>query len=357
MLLESFQPKSKLITKATLIVKPRFPVIDAHNHLNDEFGGGWIHKPINELIDTLDQAGVIMFVDLDGGWGEDVLTAHLDRLKNIFPSRFQVYGGVNWEMWKTLGDEFPDWAASRIRIQAGWGAEGLKIWKNLGLRIHDHNGILVGVDDKRLEPIWETCGELKLPVMIHVADPVAFFDTVNETNERWEELNANKDWQFTSPPYPHFSSIIEQLGNLVRQHPHTTFIGAHVGCYAENLGWVGELLDNCRNFYVDISARIGELGRQPYTSKRFFINYADRILYGSDFGPDVDAYRLSYRFLETDDEYFNYNVSEVPQQGRWHIYGISLPDDVLQKVYNLNAKRVLQNHNEDYRTGLNDLIK
>ena len=131
------------------------------------------------------------------------------------------------------------------------------------------------------------------------------------------------------------------LANLVAAHPQTTFIGAHVGCYAENLGWVGDLLDRCPNFYIDIGARIGELGRQPYTARKFFIQYADRILFGLDGGPDVDGYRLVYRFLETDDEYFNYNTGEVPEQGRWYTYGLYLPDDVLEKVYRRNAEKVL----------------
>jgi predicted TIM-barrel fold metal-dependent hydrolase len=135
-------------------------------------------------------------------------------------------------------------------------------------------------------------------------------------------------------------TILSGLANLVQRHPGTTFIGAHVGCYAENLGWVGYLLDRCANFYVDISARIGELGRQPYSSRRFFIQHANRILFGLDAGPHVPSYRLVYRFLETDDEYFNYNVSEVPCQGRWYAYGVFLPDDVLEKIYYSNAARL-----------------
>jgi predicted TIM-barrel fold metal-dependent hydrolase len=114
-----------------------------------------------------------------------------------------------------------------------------------------------------------------------------------------------------------------------------------VGCYGENLGWVGQMLDDCPNYYIDISARLGELGRQPYTARKFFIQYQDRILFGSDMSPDLDAYRLYYRFLETDDEYFNYNTSEVPEQGRWYVCGLYLPDNVLKKVYSENVKRVL----------------
>jgi len=348
MLLDSFRPKSCLVTKSTQVMRPRFPVIDAHNHIGDEFGGGWIHRPVTELIDILDQVNVKLYVDLDGGWGEDVLASHIDKFKSAYPDRFQVFGGVNWEIWRTLGDAFPEWAASRLRVQQVLGADGLKIWKNFGLQVCDNKGDLVMVDDVRLDPIWIAAGELKLPVMIHVADPVAFFAPLNETNERWEELTANPDWQFSSPQYPPFSLIIEGFANLVKRHPHTIFIGAHVGCYAENLMWVADLMDNCPNFYVDISARIGELGRQPYTSRQFFIGHSDRILFGSDFGPDLGAYRLTYRFLETDDEYFNYNVGEIPQQGRWYAYGLHLPDEVLQKIYYSNAENLFVNKSDHY---------
>lgn len=342
MLLESYRPQACLVSKVSPITKPRFPVVDAHNHLGEEFGGGWTRRPVEELVEVLDQAGVSVYVDLDGGWGENVLVAHLEKFKNTYPERFKVFGGVNWDMWKSLGDGFPDWAAERLTVQKKYGAEGLKIWKNLGLRVTDQHGELVQVDDTRLEPIWLAAGELDLPVTIHVADPVAFFHPLDETNERWEELNVHPDWQFPSPPFPSFSTVIEGLANLVRRNPRTIFIGAHVGCYAENLSWVGNLLKECPNFYVDISARIGELGRQPYSTRKFFLEYGDRIVFGSDFGPDMDTYRITYRFLETEDEYFNYNNGEIPLQGRWYIYGIHLPDDVLEKIYHLNIEKIFK---------------
>ena len=177
-------------------------------------------------------------------------------------------------------------------------------------------------------------------MLIHVADPVAFFDPLDATNERFEELNAHPDWQFPSPPFPPFMKIMTDLKSLVSRHRATTFIGAHVGCYSENLGWVGQMLDDCPNYYVDISARISELGRQPYSARRFFIDHADRILFGIDAGADLETYQIYYRFLETDDEYFNYGDSEIPGQGRWYIYGLHLPDDVLDKVYRRNAERI-----------------
>jgi predicted TIM-barrel fold metal-dependent hydrolase len=315
--------------------------VDAHNHLGEPFGGGWDKKPLRVLLDLLDEAGVTRYVDLDGGWGEDILYAHLKHFKEGAPERFQIFGGVDWSKWEGMGDAFPDWAAGRLKIQKEAGAQGLKIWKPFGLHVRDHQGQLVKVDDARLSPIWETAGELGLPVLIHVADPVAFFDPIDETNERWEELGEHPDWAFTSPPFPSFMEIMNGLKHIVSRHPSTTFIGAHVGCYGENLGWVGQMLDECPNYYIDISARIGELGRQPYTARKFFIQYQDRILFGSDMSPDLDAYRLYYRFLETGDEYFNYNTSEVPGQGRWYVCGLYLPDDVLKKVYSENAKRVL----------------
>ena len=341
MLLTDYAPHPTLVTRATDILRPRFPVIDAHNHLGEEFGGGWDKRPVAELLDAMDKANVRTYVDLDGGWGEDILHQHLDYFKAAAPDRFCIFGGVDWSAWPKHGDHFGEWAAARLREQAARGAEGLKIWKPFGLHVRDHHGALVAVDDARLDPLWAAAGELDLPVTVHVADPVAFFDPLDKRNERWEELCAHPDWQFPSPPFPSFASIMDGLANLIARHPETTFIGAHMGCYAENLEWVGQLLDRCPNCYVDISARIGELGRQPYAARRFLVQYADRILFGTDAGPNVDMYRLYYRFLETDDEYFNYDLAEIPRQGRWRIYGLFLPEDVLEKIYFRNAERVI----------------
>ena len=340
MQLRDFHPRSMLTTKKTKIERPRFRVIDAHNHLGSGFGD-WDTRPVEELLEALDRAGIEKYVDLDGGWGEDILDRHLAHFKAAAPERFAVFGGVDWSKWPEHGDNFGEWAAQRLREQVARGADGLKIWKLLGLSIVDQNGTLVGVDDERLDPVWAAAGELNIPVLIHIADPVAFFEPLDETNERWEELNRHPDWQFPSPPFPPFMTIMEGLANIVTRHPGTDFIGAHVGCYSENLGWVGALMDRCPNFYVDISARISELGRQPYASRRFFIEHADRIMYGTDSGPNIGVYQTYYRFLETDDEYFNYAGDRTPGQGRWGIYGVFLPDDVLQKVYYDNAERVI----------------
>ncbi len=341
LLLQEFRPRPALVTPDCTPPRPRFPVIDAHNHLGELFNGGWVDRPLAALLGAMDKAGVEAVVDLDGGWGEDTLSRHLDHFKAGAPERFYHFGGVDWSQWPMRGDRFGAWAADRLREQVQRGAQGLKIWKELGLHVRDHHDRRVTVDDPRLDPIWQTAAELNVPVLVHVADPVAFFDPLDRFNEHWEELHVHPDWHVPAPPGPSFEHIVESFARLVLRHPRTTFIGAHVGCYAENLTWVGRLLDRAPNLYVDIAARISELGRQPYTARRFFLKYADRILFGADLGVDPAVYRIYYRFLETDDEYFDYDTGDVPGQGRWCIYGLFLPDNVLEKVYRLNALRLL----------------
>ncbi len=338
MRLSDYRPTSKLVAAETGILRPRCPVIDAHNHLDALFGGGWIDRPLEQITAALDEAGVTHLADMDGGWGEEILQRHLDKLSPA--GRFAVFGGVDWSRWPELGGGFPEWAARRLEAQQRMGAAGLKVWKPFGLAVRDEHGRLVDVDDARLDPLWQTAAALRLPVLIHVADPVAFFDPIDPSNERWEELQAHPDWAFTSPPFPPFLHILEGLRRLVLRHPQTTFIGAHVGGYAENLAWVGQMLDACPNYYVDLSGRIAELGRQPYAARRFFLRYADRILFGMDAPLDPAHYRIHYRFLETEDEYFDYSPAPIPPQGRWRIYGLNLPDEALKRIYRLNAQHI-----------------
>ncbi len=338
LLLREYTPRPRLSVKQTPIERPRFPVFDAHNHLGPASGGDWGSRPPEELLAVLDEAGVEAIVDLDGGWG-DALAWRIERFQRPYPDRFFIFAQLDWDRWAS-DPEFPRYAVESLRHSAALGARGLKVWKTLGLRIRDAKGRLVPVDDERLDPLWAAAGELGLPVLIHVADPVAFFDPLDRFNERWEELREHPDWHFYGPEFPPFETVIHQFANLVRRHPHTTFIGAHVGCYAENLAWVSELLEACPNLYVDIAERIAELGRQPYTTRRFLIRHQDRVLFGTDQPAHPAVYRIYYRFLETDDEYFPYGIEEVPRQGRWRIYGVYLPDEALRKIYYENAHRL-----------------
>lgn len=339
LLLSEFKPFPRVVTHVSSVAAPCMDFVDAHNHLG-QFGGGWDQRPAAAFFDHLATTNCVHYVDLDGGWGEDVLDDRLRRFKEFAPERYRVFGGVNWALWAEEGASFPDCAARRLRAQAARGAEGLKIWKPFGLTVTDENGALARVDDPRLVPIWETAGELGLPVLVHVADPVAFFDPISAENERWDELGMHPEWSFPSPPFPPFLSIVEGFANVVRRHPGTTFIGAHVACYAENLTWVSALLDECPNLMIDFSARIAELGRVPFSARDFMIRHADRILFGTDSGPDPATYAIYARFLETRDEYFSYSADPIPGQGRWMIYGLQLPEAVLAQIYRSNAERL-----------------
>jgi len=336
--LVDFVPTSQLVVPEHLVEKPRYPVIDAHNHLWTRDGRD-LAEYARELLEVMELAGVQMIVDLTNAWGDE-LQAHLEAYQNPYPDRFSVFACVDWTRLQTEAD-FGQWAARSLADSVARGARGLKIFKSFGLTVRDASGKLVPVDDLRLAPLWDKAGELGVPVLIHVADPVAFFEPLDRFNERYEELQRHPDWHFYGPQFPSFREILDQFAVLVERHANTTFIGAHVGCYPENLAFVSDMLDRCPNFNVDISARIAELGRQPYSARRFFLKYPDRILFGTDARPTVAEYRIHYRFLETADEYFAYDPHEPPGQGRWRIYGIDLPDDVLRRVYHDNAARLI----------------
>lgn len=349
--LGEFRPRQELRAPGTNVVRPRYPAIDAHNHLGSPFGGDWAGRSAAELGTVMDAAGVEGIVDLDGGWGE-ALRAEIQRWQAALPGRVAVFAGLDYARWAD-DPAFGETEAARLREGVAAGARGLKVWKLLGLRARDPGGRLVPVDDPRLDPLWAAAGELGVPVTIHVADPIAFFRPLDAANERWEELREHPDWHFwpTRPPgdpsapgFPPFDELIDGLEAVVARHPSTTFIGAHVGCAAEDLARVSTILDRCPNFHVDIAARIAELGRQPYTARAFVERWADRVLFGTDMAPDEGWWALYARFLESADESFAYDVDpgEAPTQGRWRIHGLHLPDDVLRRVYRDNALRLIR---------------
>jgi predicted TIM-barrel fold metal-dependent hydrolase len=348
--LRDYRPVARLRVAAHEVPRPRVPAIDAHNHLGPTpFSGSWGRASGEELGRALDESGIEAIVDLDGGQG-DGLRAEVERWRTGLPGRVAVFAGLAYDRWAD-DDAFGETEARALRAGVAAGAAGLKVWKLLGLRARDAAGRLVAVDDPRLDPLWAAAGELGVPVTIHIADPVAFFDPLDERNERREELAGHPDWHFwpTRPAgrpdldgFPPFDELIDGLEAVVVHHPGTTFIGAHVGCAAEDLGRVATILERCPNFHVDIAARLAELGRQPYSARAFFVRWADRILFGTDFGPEAAMYGIHFRFLETFDESFDYDTDEVPGQGRWQIHGLGLPDDVLAKVYRENAMRLVR---------------
>jgi predicted TIM-barrel fold metal-dependent hydrolase len=222
------------------------------------------------------------------------------------------------------------------------GVTGIKISKELGLTVKTKNGKYLKPDDDRLRPLWEKASKYDLPVLIHIADPVSFFDKViDHTHERYEELIDHPEWSWGNSNCPRFHELLDCQENMLRKNPDTRFIIAHAGSYAENLKEVGRMLDTYQNMYVDTAERIAELGRQPYTSRDFLIKYQDRVLYGTDLVPNATNVSGNYRFFETKDEYFPYNSFDEHNQGRWNIYGVYLPDEALEKIYYKNALRIV----------------
>jgi predicted TIM-barrel fold metal-dependent hydrolase len=326
--LSDFQPRSSLRTPVHTVERPSFPVIDYHNHLDS--------TDPTEVLAVMDQTGVERIVNITMQVGQKALDI-MDRFHAAAPGRFHSIGWMDWSGVER--EDFAQLTIERLKRMMDHGAVGIKFWKDLGLTLKNADGSLLRIDDDRFAPIFEACGEMRLPVMFHTADPSAFFEPLDPHNERYEELAAHPDWSFQHSPVSK-RDLLEQRNCVIGRHPGTTFVGAHCAESGEDLAYLAEQLDRLPNLYVDISARTPELGRQPYTAREFFLKYADRILFGTDLLPEVEMYRLYYRFLETADEYFDY-PSHASRQGRWNIYGLFLPQEVLSKIYRQNALKLL----------------
>jgi len=325
----------------TLSERPPFPIVDAHNHLGRWLTGDWSAPDVDALLASMDDWGVEAIVNLDGMWGDE-LEANLDRYDRAHPGRFATF--AQWDRELFARD---DWAELGVQMAdcVRRGARGLKVWKDLGLHLRDGAGTLVMPDDVRLDPVWDAVASARIPVTIHVADPVAFFEPLDARNERVEELLANPDWWFGDRDrFPPFEAIIESLEALIARRSDVTWIGAHVLCFAEDLSWVGRMLDTYPNVYADVAARIAELGRVPRATRDLIVRHPDRFLFGTDAFPPVgEVYEVHRRFFETADEHFPYDPGpdEVPGQGRWTISGLDLPPAVLERVNAGNAGRLI----------------
>ena len=340
--LRAYRPRARLRAAHHHVARARVPAVDAHNHLGRWLGanGDWTAPDVGELLAVMDACNVASIVNLDGKWGEE-LEANLDRYDRAHPGRFVTFAHLDWR--ETGEPGFGLRMAGSLRDSVARGARGLKVWKHLGLRFRDDRDELLMPDDDRLDPVWEAAADLAVSVTIHLADPIAFFDPMDERNERLEELLANPDWWFGDRElYPPFDRLMEAFEALVARHPQTTFIGAHVACAAEDLTWVERMLDTYPNLNADIAARIPELGRQPRAARALMERHPGRILFGMDlFPPDREIYAIHFRFLETGDEHFAYSTDDPPPEGRWAISGLDLPSEILGAVYAENARRLI----------------
>jgi predicted TIM-barrel fold metal-dependent hydrolase len=352
--LDDFEPRSMLRVKETKVPRARFPVIDFHTHLSSVDRRARPEKTRfnakrEDALAVMDRKNLRTMVNLTGGYGA-ALDEAIAYWQTPSPDRFIVFT----EPWFSRFTEpnYAQFQGEQIERAKKAGAKGLKVLKTLGLYLREQGatGPLVKVDDRRFDPMWEAAGAAGLPVAIHTSDPEAFFLPIDRFNERYEELSKHPDWSFHGKDFPSNRELHEARLRVVARHPKTHFVLLHVG-NSEDLAWVSEWLDKYPNTSVEFGARIGELGRQPRTARRFFDKYQDRILFGTDATPHGtqtpqqlfnDAlYEIYFRFLETEDEYFDYAPSRLPPQGRWKIYGLGLPEAILRKVYYENASRVL----------------
>ncbi len=338
--LNRFEPESNLIRPSSLVTRARYPAVDFHTHLGRWLtrAGDWMVPDVSGLRRLMDESNVTTLVNLDGRWGDE-LERNLDRYDRAHPGRFATFCHLDWQLLensKHAGSLVDSLEASRAA-----GARGLKVWKNLGLNVR-RKGRLLLPDDPVLDPVWMASGALKLPVVIHVADPVAFFQPVNRKNERLDELLRYPHASQAHLGLTHFRRLISSLESIVARHPDTAFVGAHVGCYSEDLSWVGTMLDRYPNFHIDLAGRVAELGRQPRATAQLVSRHPDRVLFGTDAFPlRKENLQLYFRFLESGDEYFSYSTDPVPPQGRWAIAGLALPDEQLRLVYGSNAQALI----------------
>ena len=358
--LSQYEPKSMLRVHESHIERSKFPNIDFHTHISGSTRSEngvelspdreYLGTP-QELLAVMDRKNIRAMVNLTGGYDNGLAEA-VAKYDRAHPGRFYTFTEPSYSRFKE--PNYPTLQAQAIERAHRDGARGLKILKTLGLYLRENvtSGTLVKIDDARFDPMWDACGQLNMPVAIHVSDPVAFFTPTDRFNERYEELNNHPDWSFYEHDFPSNAELLAARNRVIAKHPKTQFVTLHVGNFSEDLQNVGESLDRFPNMSVDLAARIGELGRQPITARKFFDKYQDRILFGTDATPHGDEfpqqvfndqlYEIYYRFLETTDEYFDYAPAKIPPQGRWRIYGIDLPDTTLRKVYYENAARLLR---------------
>ncbi len=340
---EKYEPVSTLIVPEHKPMKAKFPFIDVHNH---QFS--MPTQDIQTLLKEMDQLNMRVMVNLSGRSGKTIggqsglqdnayLVSAIKHTKEFTPNRLIQFTNISF-----IGFDEHGWQENAIKElveDVKSGANGLKIYKSLGFSVKDKKGKYLHIDDPRLDPIWEKCGELKIPILIHTADPKPFWDDMDDKNERWLELITHPGRKRTNTDPASWDELIQQQHNIIRKHPTTIFIAAHFGWYANDLNKLSGLLDSYPNMNVEFGAVIAELGRQPKMAKKFFEKYQDRILFGKDSWV-TEEYPTYFRVLETEDEYFPYHKK---YHAFWKMYGMGLSDTILKKVYYKNALRIIPN--------------
>ncbi|MDQ8185597.1 amidohydrolase family protein [Pelagicoccus sp. SDUM812002] len=326
---EAYDPPSSLVVPEHIVTRARFPFIDVHSHQ-------WQmdSQNLTQLATEMDAMNMAIMVNLSGRGGSR-LKAMTDNVAQHYPNRFVVFTNLDFN-----NVDQADWKVRTLaQLQTDFenGAKGLKIFKGLGMSNTDTKGNRIAVDDPRLGPVWDKCGELGIPVLIHSADPKQFWLPQDEQNERWLELKTHPRRKRSDTDPAPWAQIMSEQHRMFKAHPKTQFIAAHMGWHANDLDKLGQLLDEIPNMHVGIAAVIAELGRQPRAANRFFEKYQDRVLFGKD-AYHPQEFHTYFRVLETDDEYFPYYKR---YHAFWRMYGLDLPDEILKKLYYQNALNLI----------------
>lgn len=330
--LSEFQPISELETTYTRIQFPSIPFIESHGHL-----GSYFKTTPESITKAMDQVPIQYLINLSLKTGQEFL-----KLKQEYNDpRILHFSTFNWKR-VSESDDYPDLILNDLKEDIKNGTRGIKLWKDFGLYVRKRNGERLKLNDLSLDKIFQECANNNLVISIHTADPKAFFKPIDEKNERYLELMNHPEWSFSGEEFPKFEELMKEREELFKRHPNLTFVALHFGEFAHNLKEAEKLLQENPNVYIDIAARIDELGRQPYSAREFFIKWQDRILFGTDGPVDFGKLEIYARFLETKDEYFDYHTPYKPKKGFWKIYGLGLPKEILEKIYFKNAIKIFQ---------------
>ena len=327
---ESYDPPSTLVVPENIVTNAKYPFIDVHSH-----HWSWQEDDLTELAGEMDELNMKIIVNLSGR-NSELLSKMVDNIESQgYANRMVVFSNIDW---RTIDE--PDWEEQTMKqldYDVDHGSRGLKIYKSQGMFHTDSQGKRIPINHPKLDAIWNHCGELGIPILIHAADPAPFWMPLDSLNERWLELKLRPGRKRTDTDPASWETIVGELLDVIKRHPNTKFITAHFCWHANDLAKLGELLDERPNMYVETGAVIAELGRQPRMANWFFEKYQDRILFGKD-AYHPEEYFTYFRVLETADEYFPYYKR---YHAFWRMYGLDLPDDILKKVYYKNALNVI----------------
>jgi uncharacterized protein len=327
--IREYKPKSTLVTPQHPVPRAKFPVVDVHSHQPTPISRDQLQK----VVEAMDGLNLRILINLSGSHGER-LRQGIDAIRSSkFGDRMVLFANINFS--DPVAPGFGAKAAKQLEEDIKAGAVGLKVFKDLGMFVRKADGDRLHVDDAELDPVWETCARLNVPVLIHIAEPEAFFEPLDYRNERWLELALYPDRRHQNGV--RFEALMTERNNMIEKHPNTKYILAHFGWHANDLARAGKLLDAHPNVFYDVAAVLYDFGRQPRAAHDFFVKYQDRITFGKDsFQPD--EYPYYWRVFETNDEYFDYYRD---YHAFWKLYGIGLPDEVLKKLYYRNALKLV----------------